>query len=92
MRKFGLYDGEGMGGELIIFESDAPVFRLKKLEKLSKECFRKNKEIPIWSIVLQSNGYTCEYIDSCSHVTPYTTSGEWQKENFPEVKEFYFID
>ena len=86
MRKFGLYDGDGMGGELIIFESNAPTTELQQLENISQD------NAPIWSVVLTEKGYVCEYIDSCTNITPYTTSEEWQKENFPEVTEFYYID
>ena len=73
-RYIALSDESGMGGELIILQTNAPAKRLKALEKESCE------------------GYECSIIDSHQHVTPYDTSKEWQQEEYPEIKEFYYID
>lgn len=50
------------------------------------------EDVPIWPSVLEDEGYECSIIDSHQHVTPYDTSKEWQQEEYPEIKEFYYID
>lgn len=84
----------GMGGELIILQTNAPAKRLKALEKESCEIYTNGdyEDVPIWPSVLEDEGYECSIIDSHQHVTPYDTSKEWQQEEYPEIKEFYYID
>lgn len=93
-RYIALSDESGMGGELIILETNAPIERLKALEKESCEIYTNGdyEDVPIWPSVLEDEEYECSIIDSHQHVTPYDTSKEWQQEEYPEIKEFYYID
>lgn len=93
-RYIALSDESGMGGELIILQTNAPAKRLKALEKESCEIYTNGdyEDVPIWPSVLEDEGYECSIIDSNQHVTPYDTSKEWQQEEYPEIKEFYYID
>ena len=93
-RYIALSDESGMGGEFIILQTHAPAKRLKALEKESCEIYTNGdyEDVPIWPSVLEDEGYECSIIDSHQHVTPYDTSKEWQQEEYPEIKEFYYID
>lgn len=93
-RYIALSDESGMGGELIILQTNAPAKRLKALEKESCEIYTNGdyEDVPIWPSVLEDEGYECSIIDSHQHVTPSDTSKEWQQEEYPEIKEFYYID
>lgn len=93
-RYIALSDESGMGGELIILQTNAPAKRLKELERESCEIYTKGdyEDIPIWQDVLEYEGYECFIIESHPHVTPYDTSKDWQQEKYPEIKEFYYID
>ena len=46
----------------------------------------------LWADVLEEKGYEFAYIDSCTHVTPYGTSGNWLEETFGEINEKYIIE
>ena len=90
-----LSDGTRMGGELLVFRTDAPAEVLSELEKISCEIFINGadyEDVPIWADVLEENGYEFTYIDSCTHVTPYGTSGNWLEETFGEINEKYIIE
>ena len=97
MRYVTLSTGTGMGDELIIFETNAPVDVLKELEKESCEIYINggvSEDIPIWEEVLNKQGYTFEYVESCRHVTPRGSSRSWLEahELVSEIKEQYVID
>lgn len=97
LRYVTLSTGTGMGDELIIFETNAPIDMLKELEKESCEIYIKggdSEDVPIWGEVLNKRGYTFEYVDSCRHVTPYGSSRSWLEthELASEIKEQYVID
>lgn len=65
LRKVLLQDGTCMGDELCVFRTNAPVERLKKLEKESCEIYKNGgsyDDIPIWSDVLSDEGYVFEYV------------------------------
>lgn len=94
-RRIALCDGTGMGDELIIFKTNAPVAELKKLEKQSCQVYLDGGEyddVPNWGEVLVGKGYTFEFEDSCRHITPYTSSESWKERNYPDVKETYTIE
>lgn len=60
-RYIALSDESGMGGELIILKTNAPAKRLKALEKESCEIYTNGdyEDVPIWSSVLEDEGYEC---------------------------------
>ena len=90
-----LSDGTGMGGELLVFRTDAPAEVLSELEKISCEIFINGanyEDVPIWADVLKEKGYEFTYIDSCTHVTAYGTSSDWLEETFGEINEKYIIE
>ena len=90
-----LSDGTRMGGELLVFRTDAPAEVLSELEKISCEIFINGadyEDVPIWADVLKEKGYEFTYIDSCIHVTAYGTSGDWLEETFGEINEKYVIE
>ena len=83
-----LSDGTRMGGELLVFRTDAPAEVLSELEKISCEIFINGadyEDVPIWADVLED-------IDSCTHVTAYGTSSGWLEETFGEINEKYVIE
>lgn len=90
LRLITLSDGNSMGGELIVFKTNAPVDFLKNLEKISNE--KNGDGVPIWMDIAINNGYQFEFIDSHRHVTAYGTSSDWVEKNFPNVKEKYSIE
>lgn len=97
MRYIALTDGTTMGGELIIFKTNAPVEILKSLEKESCNVYINGgdyEDVPIWHEVITEKGYEFEFIDSCRHITPYTSSREWLSEHEIGAKicEHYVID
>lgn len=89
-----LSDGTGMGGELIIFKTDAPVELLKQLEALSCEAVKADEDVPIWKEVVTNRGFEFKFIDSHQHVTAFGTSQDWLKEHAigSKVTEHYVID
>lgn len=90
-----LSDGTTMGGKLLVIRTDAPAEVLSELEKISCEIFINGadyEDVPIWADVLEEKGYEFTYIDSCTHVTPYGTSGDWLEETFGEINEKYVIE
>ena len=94
MRLITLSDGTGMGDELIVFKTNAPVAELKKLEKISCQVYIEGgdfEDVPIWGNVLQKKGYKFEYVASHQHVSPFGTSKEWLKENY-KITEHYVIE
>ena len=95
IRLITLSDGTGMGDELIIFRTNAPVEELKKLEKISCQVYLNGgnyEDVPIWADVIAEKGYLFEYVNSHTHVNPFNTSSEWVKEKYPEITENYVIE
>lgn len=97
MRYITLTDGTGMGNQLIIFKTDAPVDVLKKLEKESCEVYLNGGDcfdVPIWAQVLEEQGYTCEFVGAHQHITPHGTSTVWLENHKigSRIREHYTID
>lgn len=95
MRLITLSDGTGMGGELIVFNTNAPISRLKELELLSKEIICDGgtaEDVPIWANILSKEGYEFNYVNSHTHVTAYGTSKDWLERNYPQITEKYIIE
>lgn len=95
MRRISLSDGTSMGDELLIFETNAPINRLKELEKECCDIYKNGgdyDDIPIWEDVLTNEGYTFNLVASHQHVTPFLSSNEWMEENYKDVKEHYVIE
>lgn len=93
-RLVSLSDGISMGNTLFIFETDAPVEKLKALEKASNEVYLNggdDDDVPIWSNVLERKGYVFDYVDEHRHVTPYGTSKDWLDSNYAQITEHYEI-
>lgn len=88
----GISTGETMGDELCIYCTNAPKEAINKLVVASNKEKKKGNYLPNFEEYLQDRGFITKYIDSCTHVTPYKSSREWQQENYPEVTEFYYID
>lgn len=91
-RLIALSDDPGMGGELVILRTNAPVERLKILEVESCKAYTNDTDIPVWAEVLENEGYVCDIVDSHNHVTSYDTSTEWKEKNYVEVTECYEIE
>lgn len=91
MRLIFLREGTGMGGELLVFQTDAPVEELQNLEKESNKLYAKGEDVPIWEEVLRRKGYVFDFVDNHAHVNAWKTSGEWAEENYPSVSEKYTI-
>ena len=89
-RYIALSDESGMGGELIILQTNAPAKRLKALEKESCEIYTNGdyEDVPIWPSVLEDEGYECSIIDSHQHVTPYDTQKNGSRKNILRLKSF----
>ena len=65
IRLITLSDGTGMGDELIIFKTNAPVEELKKLEKISCQVYLDGgdfEDVRIWAGVIGEKGYLFEYV------------------------------
>lgn len=86
-----LNEGTGMGGEKLVFSTNAPAVELKKLEEESNKLYAKGEDVPIWAEVLNQKGYVFEFIDSHAHVNAWNTSSAWAKEKYPSVTEEYTI-
>lgn len=91
LRKIALYDGTGMGGELIIFKTNAPAQFLKELEEKSTIQVLAGKDHIIWADECANKGYIFEYVDHHQHITAYGTSVEWRNRKYAYVKEEYFL-
>lgn len=89
-----LSDGTGMGDDLMVFKTNAPSSRLKELETLCCQIYESKEEadIPIWSDVLEKEGYVFTCIAEHQHITAYSTSESWLEEKFPGIKEHYVIE
>jgi len=90
-----LTDGTDMGGQVILFKTDAPISELKKLEEISNDVYINDgdsEDVPIWANVLTDKGFTFDYVDEHQHVTAFGTSTEWLNEKYPEITEHYCID
>lgn len=90
-----LSDGNGMGDELYIFETDAPVERLKELEKVSCDAYINGNgydDVPHWASVLKSEGYAFDFVDSHAHINQWNSSGIWLENEYPKITEHYEID
>ena len=84
-----------MGDEMIVFMTNAPIERLKELEKQSCQVYINGgsyDDIPIWADVLIGEGYVFEYVDDHQHITPFRSSGEWLEDEYPEIIEKYIIE
>lgn len=84
-----------MNDRTIVFETNAPVEELKKLEIVSNDVYingGSEEEVPIWAKLLKERGYNFDYIDEHQHVTAYGSSAEWLKSKYDHVKEYYIID
>lgn len=95
MRLITLCDCTDMGGELIVFKTNAPESELKELERVSCEVYLNGgdyEDVPIWANVLAKKGYICEFVASHQHITPYGTSSQWLEDKFPEITETYTIE
>lgn len=95
LRLVALSDGTGMGDEVLVFKTNAPVNRLKELEKQSCEVYINggdSEDVPIWADILIDEGYTFDLVGEHQHVTAYSSSSEWLKEKFPEITEHYVIE
>lgn len=95
LRLVALSDGTGMGDEVLVFKTNAPVNRLKELEKQSCEVYINggdSEDVPIWADILIDEGYTFDLVGEHQHVTAYSSSSEWMKEEFPEITEHYVIE
>lgn len=95
MRRIILNDGTGMGDCSIVFETDAPVERLKELEKQCCQIYidgGSSEDVPIWAEVLSKEGYTFKYVSEHGHVTPFRSSTKWLEDEYPEITEEYTIE
>ncbi len=84
-----------MGDRIIVFETNAPVEELKRLEKVSNDVYingEGDEDVPIWFETLEEKGYIFGYVDECQHVTPYGTSSKWLESKYSHIKEHYIID
>ena len=94
-RLISLSDGTCMGNTLFIFKTNAPAERLRDLEKQCCQIYvngEDEEDVPIWSCVLQEEGYVFSYVDEHGHVTAYGTSDEWIREKYPQIAEHYEIE
>lgn len=93
VRYVSLEDGTSMDDKVMIFYTDAPVKKLKELEKEANQFYkdkRYNEEDPVlWSSILEKEGYFFEYIDE---VPNRQDVKEWLKGKYPQVKEHYIIE
>ena len=90
-----LTDGTDMGGMIFVFKTNAPIEKLKELEKISNDVYINGddeEDVPIWANALEEKGYACDYVDEHEHVTVFETSSDWLKEEYPQIKEHYRID
>ena len=74
LRQIILCNGTGMGDEMIVFKTNAPIERLKELEKQSCQVYINGgsyDDIPIWADVLIGEGYVFEYVDDRLIITPF---------------------
>lgn len=88
-------EGTGMGDELFVMETNAPVEKLKELERISCKVYLDGgdfEDVPNWENVLKDKGYSFEYVNSHGHVTPYGSSKMWLEENYPTITEHYVIE
>lgn len=95
MRLIALSDGSGMGDMVIVFNTNAPIEELNNLEQICNDIYANDgnsEDIPIWSDVLNNKGYIFEYVDEHQHITPYGTSSDWLKSNYPQINEHYKIE
>jgi hypothetical protein len=94
-RMVSLSDGTGMGDMCYIFKTNAPVERLKELEKVSCDAYLHGngyEDVPLWFEVLEKEGYVFNCIDECQHVGPYMSSTTWLETKYKKVKEHYVIE
>lgn len=95
IRMVTLSDGTSMGDELCVFKTNAPIIELKKLEEESCKVYlegRDSSEVPIWADVLTEKGYCFDYVSGYAHISPFGTSSEWLKKNYPDITEHYVIE
>ena len=90
-----LTDGTTMDDLIIVFKTNAPIERLKELEKQSCRIYidgGDEDDVPIWANVLSDEGYIFEYVDEHRHVTPFRTSCEWLNDKYSQITEHYCIE
>ena len=88
-RLIALTNGTGMGGELIVFSTNAPKERLQALEKESCDVILNGgdmEDVPLWYEVLEKEGYVFSYEDSHSNISVYGTSAEWLEDKYLSTK------
>ena len=93
-RLISLTDGTDMGGMVIVFETNAPAEELRKLEKISCDCYINGNEedVPIWRDEMCGKGYVFDYVDEHKNVTAYGTSTTWLEDKYPKIVEHYVIE
>lgn len=90
-----LCNGTGMGDEMIVFKTNAPVERLKELEQQSCQIYIDGgsyDDVPIWLDVLTDEGYVFELVDEHQHITPFKSSSDWLEDKYSEITEKYIIE
>lgn len=95
LRLITLSDGSGMGDCRYVFNTDAPSEVLKELERESCAVYRNggnDEDVPIWADVLNTQGYTFDYVDECENVTAFGTSSDWVNVKYPQIIEHYCIE
>jgi hypothetical protein len=95
LRKVALTDGTCMDDSLYIFLTDAPIEKLKELEKISCDAYINGKgyeDVPVWSEELEKEGYTFNYVDEHPHIGPFDSSESWFNKYYSDVTESYLIE
>ena len=95
LRNIALNEGTGMDGTMYVFKTNAPVERLKALEKECNDIIDNGGDlcdVPNWKETLESEGFVFDWVNDHQHMTAYGTSDEWLEEEYPDVKEQYTIE
>lgn len=88
-----LQDRTEMGDTLYIFETDAPIEHLKKLEKISCDAYingNRYDDIPVWANELEKKGYIFKCIDEFQNIGVYSSSYDL-RDKYSDIKEEYLI-
>ena len=73
-----------------IIETNTPK---ELLEEIIKENSKENQpELDMIIKTMTENSYQYKIIDRCDNITPYGTSTNWMKENYPKITEEYIIE
>lgn len=95
MRKIALDEGTTMGDYCLVFETNAPIERLKQLENECNQIYINGGDdcdIPIWADILKEEGYVFKFVDEHCHTSQYATSSYWLEVSYPDIKEHYVIE